>query len=161
MIALALLLFLGLVLPNVALRDDQGYGRSLLTTAFYFLHVQSGTFPQALSHAQLSFGFNVTYVGLGLHELGLLLTVATFWSFYPEEFNRWIYRLLVIGGWLLAASQPFVIAGWILMGRAGVPADLGWAWLPVLISGVAITVAARRAKFRIDNSWYLSRPELM
>lgn len=159
-VALGGLLFLSLVLPDIRLIGQAGYGRSLLPTSFYFLHVQASDVSTA-HVGGLALGLNVTYLGLGLHQLGLLLAVATFWVLYPDDINRWIYRLLVIGGWLLALSAPFLIAGRILIARAGVPVTLGAAWLPVLVSGVTIVVAARRARDRIDNTWYLAGPELM
>lgn len=156
-----MLLLLSLVLPHVAVRDGPNYGRSLLTSSFYFLHVTSGTFGGPVDQPQLAVGFNVTYLGLAMHQLGLLFTLATFWSLYPDELNRWIHRLLVIGGWLLLLSGPTVVMGRLLIERAGVPASLGLAWLPLMLSGLAITVAARRARSRVDRTWYLSKPELM
>jgi len=160
-LAIGVLLLLSLVLPHVTLRGVRDYGSSLLLSGFYFLHVSAAEFGPPADQAQLSLGFNVLYLGFGLHEGGLLLSAATFWSVWPDEINRWIYRLLVIGAWLLALSPPFVILGWLLIENAGVPADLGLAWITLLISGVALVLAARRAKTRIDNTWYSARPELM
>lgn len=159
--AVGVLLLLSLVLPHVAVTNGPGYGRSLLLSSFYFLHVRSGTFSGAVNQPQLAVGFNVTYLGLGMHQLGLLLGAATFWSLYPDEVNRWLYRMLVIAGWLLTLSAPTVVLGRVLIDGAGVPASLGLAWLPLMISGVTITVAARRARSRIDQTWYLAKPELM
>jgi hypothetical protein len=160
-ILLAVALLLSLVLPHVSLRNVHEPGRSLLLTGFYFLHVQPAEFHAPVNVPQLGFGFNVLYVGLGMHEFGLLLSAATFWSIWPHEINRWIYRMLVIGGWLLLLSTPWVIWGWFLIDTAGVPASLGVAWIPLLVSGVIMTLAARRAKLRIDDTWYEARPELM
>jgi len=160
-LAIGLLLLLSLVLPNVTLTEVRAFGSSLLLTGFYFLHVSAAEFPPPADQNQLAFGFNVLYFGIGLHEGGLLLSVATFWSLWPDEINRWIYRGLVVGGWLLALSTPFVLWGWLLINSAGVPASIGVAWVPLLASGLWITIAARRAKSRIDNSWYAARPELM
>jgi hypothetical protein len=160
-LALAALLLLSLVLPHVHITGGPQPGNSLLLSAYYFLNASSDDFgPPALS-GRLGLGFNVVYLGLGLHQLGLLLSAASFWSLWPDEVNRHIYRLLVIGGWLLAFGAPFVLWGWYLIDTAGVPASLGWAWLPLLVSGISITVAARRAKARIDDTWYSARPELM
>ena len=160
-IGLAVLLLLSLVLPHVALEGEPAFGRSLLPTSFYFLHVQPTAWAAPVDISTLAFGFNLLYLGLGLHQLGLLFTIITFWSFYPEEFNRWIYRILVIGGWMLLLSTPLLVAGRLAVGQAGVPIELGVAWIPLLVAGVVITVAARRARSRIDNTWYLSRQELM
>lgn len=160
-IGLAVLLLLSLVLPHVALEGEPAFGRSLLPASFYFLHVQPTAWAPPVDVSMLALGFNALYLGLGLHQLGLLFGFISFWSFYPEEFNRWIYRLLVIGGWMLLLSTPLLVTGWFVVGQAGVPIELGVAWIPLLISGVLITVAARRARSRIDNTWYLSGPELM
>lgn len=156
-----LLLLLSLVLPHVHLRDEHQPGRTLMFTQWYFLHVQPSAFSPPVDVPALALGINVTYLGLALHELGLLLVVATWWVLYPEEIHRWLYLLLVIGGWLLLLSVPLVLLGPVLVGRAGVPASVGVAWVPLLISGLVLTVAARRAKERIDNTWYLAGLELM
>ena len=159
-LAVGVLFLLGLVLPHVALREASGWGRSLLASALYFLNVQSGAFP-GVDRGLLAFAFNVTYLGLALQQLGLLLGVATWWILAGEDLNRWLFRGLVIGGWMLTLSAPTVMLGWLLMSRAGAPALLGIAWLPALLSGVSVVVAARRARDRIDRSWYLAGPELM
>lgn len=159
-VVLGLLLLLSLVLPHVHLRYVREPGHSLLLTGFYFLHVSSDAFPVQV-RPQLGFGFNVLYLGLGLHEFGLLLSAFTFWSLWPNEINRWIYRMVVIGGWLLVLSTPWVIWGWYLIDTSGVPANLGVAWVATLLSGLIITVEGRRAKARIDDTWYGARPELM
>jgi len=160
-VGLGLLLLLGLLLPHVSLTGEPAFGRSLLPASFYFLHVQPGAFSGAVDQPALAFGFNVTYLGLGLHQLGLLLSAATFWSLAPSDINRWIYRLLVIGGWMLLLSAPTVVLGRLLIERSGVPVSLGAAWLPVLVSGLIITVWARRSRSRIDQTWYVAKPELM
>jgi hypothetical protein len=159
-LALGVLLLLSLTLPHVGLKTAP-YGSSLLLTGFYLLHAQSATFPPPVDQALLAFGFNVSYLGIGLHELGLLLGATTFWTLYPEEINRWLYRSLVLGGWCLILSTPAVFLGWFLMRDSGAQAMLGVAWLPMLLSGLGITVATRRARNRVDNIMYGSRPELM
>lgn len=159
-LAVGVLLALSLVLPHVHL-DNQPYGHSLLVTGFYFLHAQSATFGYAVDTSLLAFGFNVTYLGIGLHELGLLLAATTFWVLYPQDINRWLYRSMVIGGWALILATPFVLWGWRLMDSSGAPTSLGLAWIPMTLSGVAITVAARRARDRVDHTTYITKPELM
>ncbi len=159
-LAIGVLLALSLVLPHVHL-DSQPYGHSLLVTGFYFLHAQSATFGHPVDTALLAFGFNVTYLGIGLHELGLMLAATTFWVLYPQDINRWLYRSMVIGGWALILATPFVLWGWSLMHRSAAPASVGLAWIPMLLSGVAITVAARRARDRVDHTTYITKPELL
>jgi hypothetical protein len=159
-LGLGILLFLSLVLPHVGL-VGQPFGRSLFLTGFYLLHAQAATFGAPVDQATLAFGFNVTYLGIGLHELGIMLAATTFWQLYPEELNRWLYRAMVIGGWALILSAPFIITGGLLMGSSGAHASVGVAWIPMLLSGVAITVAGRRARDRVDHVMYDARPELM
>lgn len=159
-LAVGVLLFLSLVLPHVALRG-QPFGHSLLLTGFYLLHAQSNTFAPPVDTATLAFGFNVTYLGIGLHELGLLLGATTFWILYPEEINPWLYRSMVIGGWALVLATPPIVAGYQLMASSGAPATLGVAWVPLLLAGLCITVAGRRARSRVDRTWYVTKPELM
>lgn len=158
---IGLLLLLSLVLPHVHLTEQSPFGRSLLLTGFYFLHAQAGEFPPPVDVPQLAFGLNVTYLGIGLHELGLLLSAATFWTLYPDDINRWLYRMLLVGAWLLALSVPFLLTGAVLMAQSGVAVSLGVAWLPLLASGVLLVVAALRARGRIDRTWYSAAPELM
>jgi hypothetical protein len=160
-LAVAVLLFLSLVLPDVHLKNVPDFGHSVLLTGFYFLHSQAAAFGPAVDTSLLAAGFNIAYLGIGLHELGLLLGATTFWVLYPEDINRWLYRSMVIGGWALMLSAPFLLWGWTLMSQSGVPASPGVAWLPMLLSGLAITVAARRARDRIDRTTYITRPELM
>ncbi|MBA3528662.1 MAG: hypothetical protein H0T91_05020 [Propionibacteriaceae bacterium] len=158
-VAIGVLLVLSLVLPHVAVRGA-GLGRSLLPAGFYFVNVQPAAFGASVDASLLAFGFNVAYLGLGLHQFGLVLALTSFWCLYPEDINRWIWRIMVIGGWMLALSAPQVIAGRLLIGEAGVPATLGLAWVPALLSGLALIIYGRRSKDRIDRSWYVTRPEL-
>jgi hypothetical protein len=158
---IAILLLLSLGLPHVALRQQAGYDRSLLLTAAYFVDVQPGAFGTAVNVPMLAFGFNTAYLGLALHELGLALGLVTFWVLAAEDINRWLWRMMVVGGWVLTASAPLVVLGWLLIDRAGVPVLLGIAWLPALLGGVALVVTSYRSRARIDRSWYVTGPELL
>ncbi|MCW2804513.1 MAG: hypothetical protein JWN06_2730 [Propionibacteriaceae bacterium] len=156
---IGLLLFLSLVLPHVGIQDQTGPGRSLLPAGVYFLNVQAAAFGPAGSSA-LAFALNVTYLGIALHQFGLLLALVTFWIVAAEDINRWLWRMMVVAGWLLAVGAVISVVGGVLIGAAGVPALLGYAWLPALLAGVALIISARRAKDRIDYSWFQARPEL-
>ncbi len=77
-----------------------------------------------------------------------------------NDMNRWLFRIVVILGWMLAISVPLVVNGWILMVIAGAPAILGWAWLPTLAAGLGTIIFCRRSRDRVDRDWYVARPEL-
>ncbi|MDN5762896.1 MAG: hypothetical protein L0H41_11330 [Microlunatus sp.] len=158
-VGIAALLLLSLGLPHVGIAGA-GLGRSLIPAGMLFSQVQPDSLGVALNLPRLSLGVSVTYLGVGLHQLGLVMALASFWVLAVEDINRWIYRVAVIAGWLLAASAPAVVIGWLLLRDSGAPALLGWAWLAALLAGVAIIVLARRSRDRIDRSWYVARPEL-
>ena len=108
----------------------------------------------------LGLGINVGYLGIGLQQLSLVAAFASFWVLATEDINRWIYRVAVISGWVLALSAPIVLTGWSLIQASGAPALLGWAWLPALVAGLLIIVVGRLSRERIDRSWYVTKPEL-
>lgn len=159
-VAIGVLLLSGVFLPHVAVVEDASFGRSLLRTGTYFLNVQATAFNASVDMPILAFAFNITYLGIALQQLGLVAGAVSFWVVAAEDFNRWVYRIAVVAAWMLALSQPLVITGWFLMNRAGAPADIGLAWLPTLVGGVAVLVATKMSAERVDEDWYLTRPEL-
>lgn len=158
-LVLYLLLGASLALPHLGVAGT-GFGRSLIPTGMFFSQVQVSVFGPGLDVGLLGLAINVAYLGIGLHQLGLLLTVPSLWVFATEDINKWIYRIVVVGGWLLAGSVPILLIGWLLIRSSGAPALLGWAWLPTLLAGLAIIIIGRRSRERVDRSWYVTRPEL-
>lgn len=155
---LAVLLLLSALLPHVWIAD-QGTGRWLFPTGSFFAAVQPAYLP-ATSLEALAFAINVTYLGLGMQELSMVAIALTFWIFASEDINRWLYRILLVAGWMLTLSVPLVITGWGLMLRAGTPAILGYAWVPTLLAGLAIVIGCRLSHDHIDGTWFLTKPEL-
>ena len=153
------LVLLSVVLPHVAVTSSD-WPRSLIPAGLYFLNAQPSMLGPGVAASQLITALTVTYLGLGFHQLGALLALLTFWLLAADDMNRWLYRLLVISGWMLTLCVPPVLIGSRLLDRAGVPATPGWAWLPTLLAGVLIIVACRRSRDRIDDTWYVARPEL-
>lgn len=163
-IVLGVLLVLSLALPTVGIRGadvpNVPFGRSLVPSALYFLDVQPSSFGN-LDTPALAVSLNVTYLGMAMHQFGLLLTLVTFFVLAGDDINRWLWWMLAAGAWLIALGAVAMVVGWFLMNQALLPASLGIAWFPALISGVSMIVASHRAKERIDYSWYQTKPELM
>jgi hypothetical protein len=44
-----------------------------------------------------------------------------------EDVGKWLRRLLLVAGWMVAASAAFVLSGWQLIASSGSP-DVGIAW---------------------------------
>ncbi|HEY5784635.1 MAG TPA: hypothetical protein VIT65_07655 [Microlunatus sp.] len=157
-VVIGVLMAVSLVAPHIGVAG-QGLGRSLIPTGLLFSQIQAsavGPYDVVL----LGLGINVAYLGIGLQQLALVAAFASFWVLATEDINRWIYRVAVVSGWVLALSAPIVLTGWSLIRASGAPALLGWAWLPALVAGLMIIVVGRRSRDRIDRSWYVTKPEL-
>ena len=93
-IGLGLLLVLSLSLPTVSIRGanvpDVWFGHSLVPSALYFLNVQPAEFGN-LSTPALAVSLNVTYLGMAMHQFGLLLTLVTFFVLAGDDINRWLW----------------------------------------------------------------------
>jgi hypothetical protein len=157
-LGIGVLVILSATVPNITLLGSDN-GRWLLPTAQFFLGVQAPYVP-ANDYGMLDLGLNITYLGLALNEGGVFLAVLTLWILATNDMNKWLFRIVVILGWMLALSVPLVLNGWILMLIAGAPAILGWAWLPTLAAGLAVIIFARHSRERVDGDWFVTRPEL-
>lgn len=157
----AALLLASMLLPHIALVGAEG-GRSLLPTSAYFLNVTTNPLTERADQLVLGIGFNVTFLGLGLQQLGLALAAVSVWIVFGEdEVNRWLWRMMVVAAWLLFLSGPTVAIGWRFIEASGVPALLGVAWLAAFAAGGLLLVLGRQSKKHRDFTWYVSRPELM
>ena len=159
LVGIYLLLLLGIFLPHLGIAG-LGRGRSLIPAGHFLSQVPIDSIGHGFDVWTLGFGVTVGYLGIGLHELGLLLALPAVWALAPEEINRWLYRMAAIGGWLLLLSGPTVVFGWQLIRDSGAPGLLGWAWLPTFCAGLAVVITTRQARKRIDDTWYVTRPEL-
>lgn len=157
-VGIGLLIVLSALVPNMTLVGAV-HGRWLVPTAQFFLAVQAPYVP-ATNPDLVDLGLNITYLGLALNEGGVFLAVLTLWTLATNDMNRWLFRIVVVLGWMLAISVPLVLNGWIMMLIAGAPAVLGWAWLPTLAAGLAVIIVCRRSRDRVDGDWFMTRPEL-
>ena len=157
-LALGALIVLSALLPGIMLVGANA-GRWLLPTADFFLKVDPRSVPST-DPGLVDLGINVTYLGLALNQGGVFLAVLTLWTLATSDMNKWLFRLVVILGWLLAISVPLVLNGWFLMARAGAAVEIGYAWPATLLAGLATILACRRARTRVDGDWFAARPEL-
>ena len=157
-IGIGVLIVLSATLPNITLLGADN-GRWLVPTAQFFLGVQAPYVP-ANDPGLVDLALNITYLGLALNEGGVFLAVLTLWTLATNDMNQWLFRIVIILGWMLAISVPLVLNGWIMMLIAGAPAVLGWAWLPTLAAGLAVIIFCRRSRDRVDGDWFMTRPEL-
>jgi hypothetical protein len=157
-LGLGVLIVLSALLPGIYLVGSNA-GRWLLPTANFFLGVNAYTVPSN-DPAQVDLALNITYLGLAMNQGGVFLAVLTLWTLATNDMNRWLYRIVVILGWLLAISVPLVLNGWFLLARAGASVELGYAWAATLLAGIGTILACRRARDRVDGDWFAARPEL-
>ena len=74
--------------------------------------------------------------------------------------GRWIRRLTLVSGWLLAISAVLTVTGYQLLEGAGVPSRLGVAWVFALVAGVILVLGGLAARKRLDSTWYWTKPDL-
>jgi hypothetical protein len=161
-VILVVLLVASVVLPQVGVKGAESFGRSLLRAGQFFVTAD----PRASAFAGLdpvlvTIAINVTYLGMAANEVGLALGIASFWVVAADEVGRWMRRVLLVSGWLLALSAPLVITGYRLLEGARVPSYLGVAWLPTLLAGLIMITGGLAARKRLTSTWYWSKPELI
>lgn len=157
-LGLGALMVLSALVPGITLVGS-GVPRWLLPTADFFLGVNAASVPSN-DPGMVDLALNITYLGLALNQGGIFLAVLTLWTLATSDMNKWLYGIVVVLGWLLAVSVPLVLNGWFLLGRAGAPVELGWAWAVTLAAGLGTIIACRRARQRVDGDWFAARPEL-
>lgn len=157
-IGLGVLMIIGALLPGIMLVGSTS-GRWLLPTADFFLKVDARSVASN-DPGLVDLGLNITYLGLAMNQGGVFLAVLTLWTLATADMNKWLFRIVVILGWMLALSVPLVLNGWFLISRAGAAVELGYAWIPTLAAGLGTILACRRARERVDGDWFAARPEL-
>lgn len=157
-LAVAFLLLLSTLLPHIAVVGVPG-SRTLMPTSAYFLSITNADLG-VVGTRSLGLGLNLTYVGLGMQQFGLVLAAVSVWIvFGGDEVNRWLWRMLVVAGWLVALSAPAVLIGWRLIAST-VPVTPGVAWCAALAAGLLILVLTQQSRAHRDFTWYVARPEL-
>lgn len=157
-LGLGVLMVFSALLPGIMLVGSTA-GRWLLPTADFFLKVDARSVPST-DPGLVDLGLNITYLGLALNQGGIFLAVLTLWTLATSDMNKWLYRLVVILGWMLAISVPLVLNGWFLLSQAGAAVEFGYAWIATLAAGLGTIFACRRARERVDGDWFAARPEL-
>lgn len=152
---------LSAVLPHVGVQAFDDYGRSLIGASRFFVAAQ----PQAEGFAvqdtaALAGALDVTYLGLAAHQVGLFAGLGSFWVLASEGVGRWIRRLTLFSGWLLALSAVLTVTGFQLLEAAGVPSRLGVAWVFALVAGLIMITGGMAARHRLDSTWYWTKPDL-
>lgn len=152
---------LSAVLPHVGVQAFDGYGRSLIGASRFFVAAQPGAegFGGADPGA-VATGLDVTYLGLAAQQVGLLGALGSFWVLASAGVGRWIRRLTLVSGWLLAISAALTVTGFQLLVGAGVPSSLGVAWVFSLVAGVILVLGGLAARKRLDSTWYWTKPDL-
>ena len=153
---------LSAVLPHVGVGLFDEYGRSLIGASRFFVKAQPGAegFGGADPGA-VALALDVTYLGLAAHQVGLLGALGSFWVLAAEGVGRWIRRLTLVSGWLLALSAVLTITGFRLLAGAGLPARLGSAWSAALVAGLVLVLGGLAARKRLDSTWYWTKPDLI
>ncbi len=157
----ALMMLLSAVLPHVGVLAFDDYGRSLIGSSRFFVAAQPGAEAfQGAQTGRLAFGLDITYLGLAAQQLGLLAGLGSFWSLAAESIGRWIRRLALLSGWLLAISAVLIVTGYQQLEAAGVPSRLGVAWVFALVAGIIMVLGGLEARKRLDSTWYWTTPDL-
>jgi hypothetical protein len=160
-VAAFLAMVLSAVLPHVGVQAFDAYGRSLIGASRFFVAAQptADAFdvpdPRALALA-----LDVTYLGLAAQQVGLLGALGSFWVLASAGVGRWIRRVTLLSGWLLAISAALTVTGFQLLEAAGVPSRLGVAWVFALVAGVIMVLGGLEARKRLDSTWYWTKPDL-
>ena len=152
---------LSAVLPHVGVQAFDDYGRALIGASRFFVVAQ----PRAegfggADPGSMALALDVTYLGLAAQQVGLLAGLGSFWVLAAEGVGRWIRRLTLLSGWLLAISAALTVTGYRLLEAAGVPSRLGVAWFFALVAGVVMILGGLAARHRLDSTWYWTRPDL-
>jgi hypothetical protein len=157
-----LTMVLSAVLPHVGVQAFDAYGRSLIGASRFFVVAQAtaegfaGADPGGVALA-----LDVTYLALAAQQIGLLAALGSFWVLASADVGRWIRRLTLVSGWLLAVSAVLTVTGFRLLEGAGVPSRLGVAWVFTLVAGLILIAGGLAAKSRLDSTWYWSKPDLI
>jgi hypothetical protein len=162
LVLLVLLMAASIVTPHIGVRVATEFGRSLFPASNFFLQAEAGGpgFGHVTDVDSLASGLNLAYYGLSFQHLGLLLGVAFCWVLAVPDVGRWVRRFALLGGWCLSISAPVVIIAFQLIEGGGVAAYLGVAWVFSLLAGLVLIVGARKAKSRLDSTWYWTKPDL-
>lgn len=156
-----LVMVLSAVLPNIGVEASTAYGRSLIGASHFFVTAEPGAAAFAGTNTGgVALGLDIGYLGLAAQQVGLLAGLGSFWALAAESIGRWIRRLVLLSGWLLAISPVLAVTGVRVLEGAGVPSTLGVAWCFSLVAGLTMILGGLEARKRLDSTWYWTRPDL-
>jgi len=159
-----LLMIMSAVVPHIMVQAATAVpGRSLIPASRFFLIANPNAegFSEARSVAHAGMGISLTYLGLALHQIGLITGLASFWVLIVEDVGKWTRRLVIVSGVSLLLSASTVVLGYQFLNRVGVPTLLGFAWLPTLLAGLVMLIGARLARGRQVTTWFWEKPEIV
>lgn len=147
--------------PHVGVVNAIGAGRSLIPASAFFISAEATApgFGDGTHLIDVAAGLNLSYLGMAMQQVGLLIGLFTFWSLAAETIGRWTRRFLLVSGWLLALSAPMAISGYRLLVSGQVAMYLGAAPFCALGAGLMMIIGGRLAKDRLDSTWYWAKPE--
>jgi len=156
-----LAMVLSAVLPTIGVASFTAYGRSLIGASRFFVTASPDAEAFAgTNRGGVALGLDIGYLGLAAQQIGLFAGLGSFWVLAAEGIGRWIRRLVLLSGWLLAISTVLVITGYRLLAGAGVPSTLGSAWVFSLVAGLVMVLGGLEARKRLDSTWYWTKPDL-
>jgi hypothetical protein len=159
-----LLMIMSAVAPHIMVQAATVVpGRSLIPASHFFLiaNPNAEAFSEARSVAHAGMGISLTYLGLALHQIGLITGLASFWVLIVEDVGKWTRRLVMVSGMSLLLSASTVVLGYQFLNQVGVPTLLGFAWLPTLLAGLVMVIGARMARGRQVTTWFWEKPEIV
>lgn len=155
---IALGLLLGLVLPYLTLEHlDNSFApvrtSARLPGAGTLLGLDPTYFPSydPAVREQMNLALNVAGVAPVLQIFGSLIAVVTCWGLLVDEINKFLWWPLHLSGYVLLAAPIALLVGDYLLNVSRVTLDLGPAWLPAALTGIAILLFTFRSRSRIDT----------
>lgn len=157
---IGLMLAVSFFLPNVAILSRPPSYRWLPGTAVSFLEVTSRSVPTA-DPDTVGLGFTVTFLGLGVWQLGLLMVVLSAWILASAEVNRWLWVFLLIGSIFLTFGISTTVLGKVALDAARAPTTIGIAFWVAFPAALALLIWTLHARSMVDRTIYGVRPDLI
>ena len=157
--AIVVLIVLGVVLPYMTITyindaSESVVGRERLAGAGDLIGGIDPTYLPGylitLRHA-FTLGLNVVSIGIGMQQIGSIITVASVVGQFFDEINKFLWWPLHLAGYLLVLTPVPLFIGVHLLQVQHIPVQLGPAWVPALLAGVIALVMTFRSWKRIDS----------
>ncbi len=96
-------------------------------------------------------GLNTLSAGLGLQQIGSLVVAATLIGQFFDEINKFFWWPCHLASYLLVLVPIPVLVGAAQLRAQTVPIEIGIAWVPAVLAGIATMVMTFRSYRRIDS----------